>query len=273
MQHRINSGFERSGLYRPEFEHDACGAGFICSLKGDKSHDIIHKALEILEKLEHRGAVSADGKTGDGAGILIDIPHEYFSNQCDFKLPGPGEYAVSNVFLPPKRNQREHCIKLFEHQLKQQDLTVLGWREVPVDRSVVGQMAALNEPHIIQLFVGKAQNVDEFQFKLKLFAARKITEHSIRQSGLSEAGYFYVPSLCPKTLIYKGLLLPTDIKRYYQDLLSPQVVTRLALVHQRFSTNTFPTWDLAQPFRYICHNGEINTVKGNMRRMMSRLTQ
>jgi len=270
MKHQIDSEISQSGLYRSEFEHDACGAGFICSLKGEKSHDIIHKALEILEKLEHRGAVSADGKTGDGAGILIDIPHDYFDEQCDFTLPPAGQYAVSNVFLPPKLNQRQHCIQLFEQQLIAQGLSIIGWRDVPVDRSVVGEMAALNQPFIKQLFVGYQSELDADEFKLKLYAARKITEHKVIQSKLSELAYFYVPSLCPKTLIYKGLLLPTDIKLFYQDLLDPQVVTRLALVHQRFSTNTFPTWDLAQPFRYICHNGEINTVKGNIRRMLSR---
>lgn len=270
MKSKIDSKLMKSGLYRADFEHDACGAGFICSLKGEKSHDIIHKALEILEKLEHRGAVSADGKTGDGAGILIDIPHDYFVSQCDFELPPSGQYAVGNVFFPPKSNQRDHCKQLFEQQLTAQGLSVLGWREVPVDPCVVGEMAAVNEPHILQLFVGYSGELDEFEFKLKLYAARKATEHAVIQSKLSEASFFYVPSLCAKTLIFKGLLLPTDIKLYYKDLLDPTVVTRLALVHQRFSTNTFPTWDLAQPFRYICHNGEINTVKGNIRRMLSR---
>ncbi len=270
MEHQIDNELKRSGLYRSDFEHDACGAGFICSLKGEKSHDIIHKALEILEKLEHRGAVSADGKTGDGAGILIDVPHDYFVKECDFDIPSEGQYAVGHVFLPRKQNQRQHCQSIFEQQLEAQGLSILGWREAPVDQSVVGKMAAMNEPHILQLFVGKSSGMSEFDFKRKLYVARKVTEHQINQSGLSECDYFYVPSLCPRTIIYKGLLLPQDIKLYYKDLLNPQVVTRLALVHQRFSTNTFPTWDLAQPFRYICHNGEINTVKGNIRRMQSR---
>lgn len=275
MKHQISNELIAQGLYLSEFEHDACGAGFICSLKGEKSHDIIDKALVILEKLEHRGAVSADGKTGDGAGILIDIPHEYFANVCAFDLPKEGDYAVANVFLPQKSNQREFCKNLFATQLQKQKLSVLGWRDVPVDHDVLGEMAALNEPYIEQLFVGRYAGdyedaVDDFDFRRKLFAARKITEHLVRASGLSESDLFYVPSLCHKTIIFKGLLLPEDIKFYYQDLLHPQVVTRLALVHQRFSTNTFPTWDLAQPFRYICHNGEINTVKGNIRRMMSR---
>ncbi|AWH74924.1 glutamate synthase large subunit [Dokdonia sp. Dokd-P16] len=271
------------GLYLREFEHDACGAGFICSLKGIKSNDIIHKALEILEKLEHRGAVSADGRTGDGAGILIDIPHDYFQASCDFELPQEGSYAVSNVFLPRKQNQRDYCISVFEKSLTDQGIHIIGWRDVPVDKSILGEIAQVSEPFVKQIFVSydggdknpafaKAQQkpTPEFAFNLKLFTARKIAEHTIYDSKLSESSFFYVPSFSTKTIIYKGLLMPQDIKVYYKDLMDPRVVTRLALVHQRFSTNTFPTWDLAQPFRYMCHNGEINTLRGNVTRMYSR---
>ncbi|GAA4272398.1 glutamate synthase large subunit [Aquimarina gracilis] len=262
---------KKQGMYLPEFEHDACGAGFICSLEGKKSNDIIHKALEILEKLEHRGAVSADGKTGDGAGILIDIPHDFFVEHCDFKLPEPGEYAVSNVFLPKKDNQRQYCIDTFEKNIQDQGLVLLGWRDVPVDHIHIGEIAATTEPFIKQIFIGKGDKEQSyFDFNLKLFTARKVTEHTIYNSKLSESKFFYLPSLSTKTLIFKGLLMPEDIKLYYKDLLDPMVVTRLALVHQRFSTNTFPTWDLAQPFRYMCHNGEINTLRGNVTRMRSR---
>jgi glutamate synthase (ferredoxin) len=262
---------KQQGLYYPEFEHDNCGAGFICSLKGNTSNSIIHKALEILEKLEHRGAVSSDGKTGDGAGILIDIPHDFFIKNCDFSLPKMGEYAVSNVFLPKKENQRDYCIEKFEFYLKAQDLDVLGWRNVPVDTSVIGEIAAQTEPFTKQIFVGKSdKNQSDFEFNLRLFTARKQTEHHINQSKLSESARFYLPSLSTKTIIFKGLLIPEDIKLYYTDLQDPTLVTRLALVHQRFSTNTFPTWDLAQPFRYMCHNGEINTLRGNVSRLLSR---
>jgi len=262
---------KKQGLYLPEFEHDNCGAGFICSLKGKKSNTIIHKALEILDKLEHRGAVSADGKTGDGAGILIDIPHDFFVEECDFSLPNPGEYAVSNVFLPQKENQREFCIRTFEENIEKQGLQLLGWRKAPVNRSIPGRIASETEPYVKQLFVGKKQkDQDYFDFNLKLFIARKVTEHAITNSKLSESPFFYVPSLSTRTIIFKGLLMPQDIKLYYKDLVDPRVVTRLALVHQRFSTNTFPTWDLAQPFRYMCHNGEINTLRGNVSRMRSR---
>ncbi|GAA4278289.1 glutamate synthase large subunit [Aquimarina mytili] len=262
---------KKQGMYLPEFEHDACGAGFICSLEGKKSNDIIHKALEILEKLEHRGAVSADGKTGDGAGILIDIPHDFFVEHCDFDLPEFGEYAVSNVFLPKKENQRQFCIDTFEKNIIDQGLVLLGWRDVPVDHIHLGEIAATTEPFIKQIFIGKGdKDQSYFDFNLKLFTARKVTEHTIYGSKLSENKFFYLPSLSTKTLIFKGLLMPEDIKLYYKDLLDPKVVTRLALVHQRFSTNTFPTWDLAQPFRYMCHNGEINTLRGNVTRMRSR---
>lgn len=271
------------GLYLKEFEHDACGAGFICSLKGYKSNDIIHKALEILEKLEHRGAVSADGRTGDGAGILIDIPHTYFKEVCDFELPEEGTYAVSNVFLPRKLNQQEYCVSIFQESLIEQGITILGWRDVPVDRSIIGEIAALSEPFVKQIFVtddalasafakAKKEKVQkaEFNFNIKLFTARKRAEHTIYNSKLSESSFFYLPSFSTKTIIYKGLLMPQHIKVYYKDLMDPRVVTRLALVHQRFSTNTFPTWDLAQPFRYMCHNGEINTLRGNVTRMYAR---
>ncbi|WP_435136808.1 glutamate synthase large subunit [Formosa sp. A9] len=262
---------KKQGLYLPEFEHDNCGAGFICSLTGSRSNEIIHKALEILVKLEHRGAVSSDGKTGDGAGILIDIPHDFFVKYCEFDLPNRGEYAVSNMFLPKKKNQQEFCIKTFEACVKEQGLKLLGWRNVPINSSCIGKIAAVSEPHIKQVFIGKgSDDQTDFDFNLKLFAARKIAEHTVYDSKLSESSFFYFPSLSTKTIIYKGLLMPEDINVYYQDLLNPALDAKLALVHQRFSTNTFPTWDLAQPFRYMCHNGEINTLRGNVSRMYSR---
>ena len=259
------------GLYLSDFERDNCGAGFICNLKGQKSNQIIHDALEILIKLEHRGAVSSDGRTGDGAGILIDIPHEFFSRVCDFDLPSAGEYAVGQVFLPKKFNQSSYCQNVFEKELKNQGLSVLGWRDVPVDTSNLGVIAARTQPKTKQLFVGKGtEKLTKLQFNAKLFAARKITEHTVSKSKISEAKYFYLPSFSTTTIIYKGLLIPEDIGRFYSDLRHPDLVTRLALVHQRFSTNTFPSWDLAQPFRFMCHNGEINTLRGNVSRMLAR---
>ena len=262
---------KKQGLYSPEFEHENCGAGFICNLKGEKTNSIIGKALNILVKLEHRGAVSADGKTGDGAGILIEIPHEFFLNSTSFELPAPNDYAVGMVFLPQKKNQREICINTFEKQIEENGLKILGWRKVPVNKKVVGKIASKTEPYISQVFVGKGeQKIDDLEFNIKLYCARKKCEHIIYNSKFSESNFFYFSSLSNKTIIYKGLLVPEDIELYYNDLRDPKLVTRLALVHQRFSTNTFPTWDLAQPFRYMCHNGEINTIKGNISRMASR---
>ena len=261
---------KKQGLYSPEFEHDNCGAGFICSLKGEKTNNIIPKALNILTCLEHRGAVSSDGKTGDGAGILIEIPHEYFVKQCDFKLPKPYNYAVGMVFLPQKINQLDYCVDVFEKEIKKQNLNILGWRNVPVNSKVVGSIAAKTQPVIKQVFIEKDDKLSESEFNTKLYIARKIAENEIYNCPLSQKNYFYFSSLHNRTLIYKGLLIPEDIDRFYLDLKDPELVTRLALVHQRFSTNTFPTWDLAQPFRYMCHNGEINTIKGNVTRMNTR---
>ncbi|GIS21500.1 MAG: hypothetical protein CM15mP122_0060 [Bacteroidota bacterium] len=175
------------------------------------------------------------------------------------------------VFLPKKENQRTYCISVLESEIKSQGLEVIGWRKVPVNHDVVGSIAALTEPFIMQVFVGKGSiDLSDYEFNIKLYCARKIAEHTVSNSKLSQSSYFYLPSLSTHTLIYKGLLIPQDIKGYYLDLKDPDVVTRLALVHQRFSTNTFPTWDLAQPFRYMCHNGEINTYKGNFSRMQIR---
>ncbi|SEP94168.1 glutamate synthase (NADH) large subunit [Hyunsoonleella jejuensis] len=261
---------KKQGLYSPEFEHENCGAGFICNLKGERTNQIIHDALEILVKLEHRGGVSADGRTGDGAGLLIDIPHDYFKRVCDFNIPDQREYAVGMVFLPKVENQYKYCKDIFEKEVNEQGLTVLGWRKVPVDSTQLGQIALASEPRIEQLFIGKTNVIDEATFKAKLYAARKITEHTIRKSKISEGSYFYVPSLSTTTLIYKGIIMPEDIGPYYTDLQQEDLVTRLALVHQRFSTNTMPTWELAQPFRFMCQNGEINTLRGNVSRMRVR---
>ena len=258
------------GLYLSEFEHENCGAGFICNLNGEKTNQIIHDSLEILVKLEHRGGVSADGKTGDGAGLLIDIPHDYFKRVCDFTIPNQREYAVGMVFLPKVSNQYDFCKAIFEKELKIQGLAVLGWREVPVDSCQLGEIALASEPNIEQLFIGKTDIIDEATFKAKLYAARKIAEHTIRKSKISESNYFYIPSLSITTIIYKGIIMPEDIGPYYKDLQEIDLVTRLALVHQRFSTNTMPTWELAQPFRHMCQNGEINTLRGNVSRMRVR---
>tara|TARA_B100000809_G_scaffold170421_1_gene167753 strand:- start:6425 stop:10936 length:4512 start_codon:yes stop_codon:yes gene_type:complete len=261
---------KKQGLYLPEFEHENCGAGFICNLNGEKTNQIIHDALEILVKLEHRGGVSADGKTGDGAGLLIDIPHDYFKRVCSFLIPNQREYAVGMVFLPKVSNQYDFCKTTLENEIKAQGLAILGWRKVPVDSSQLGEIALASEPNIEQLFIGKTNEIDEATFKAKLYVARKIAEHTIRKSKISESSFFYIPSLSITTIIYKGIIMPEDIGPYYKDLQEIDLVTRLALVHQRFSTNTMPTWELAQPFRHMCQNGEINTLRGNVSRMRIR---
>ena len=261
---------QKQGLYSPEFEHDNCGAGFICNLEGKQTNDIIHKAIDILIRLEHRGAVGSDGRTGDGAGILIEIPHQFFKKVCDFELPEFKDYAVAMVFLPKSANQLKICKEIFQEEISAQKLDLIGWREVPIDRSCLGSIAKLSEPSVYQAFIVKPEKDSAEEFNAKLFAARKIAEHRIDDSELSEKDHFYVCSLSTNTIIYKGLLMPNDINSYYPDLNDDDVVTKLALVHQRFSTNTFPTWDLAQPFRYMCHNGEINTLRGNLSRMKAR---
>lgn len=259
----------KQGLYLPEFEHENCGAGFICNLKGERTNQIIHDALEILVKLDHRGGVSADGKTGDGAGLLIDIPHDYFKRVCDFEIPEQRKYAVGMVFFPKNENQFTFCKNEFEKEIANQGLNILGWREVPVDSSHLGELAASSEPSIQQVFISQDEH-EEHHFKAKLYAARKIAEHTIRASKISLAHHFYVCSLSNTTLIYKGIIMPEDIGPYFTDLQQPDLVTRLALVHQRFSTNTMPAWELAQPFRFLCQNGEINTLRGNVSRMRVR---
>lgn len=258
-------------LYHASLEHDNCGAGFICSLKGEKSNEIIHKALQILARLEHRGAVSADGRTGDGAGVLIDVPHDFFVNECpQIKFPPPRNYAVGMMYFPKNKNQKKYIKNLLEKLVEEQNLKILGWRKVPVNREVLGEIAKSTEPVIQQVFIKKPSNTDKLEFQKKLFIVRKKLEVQIMKSQLSEKDSFYIPSFSANTLIYKGLLMPNDISEYFIDLKNKSLTTRMALVHQRFSTNTFPSWELAQPFRYMCHNGEINTLRGNKSRMRAR---
>lgn len=260
----------QGSLYQSDFEHDNCGAGFVCSLKGVRSNDIIHKALQLLERMGHRGAVSSDGRTGDGAGVLLDIPHEFFVNRCDFTLPNPKDYAVGMVYLPSEDNQANYVIAEFEKVIKKNDVEILGWRDVPVDSEVLGVVAAKSEPKVKQLFVKCPEGLDDLAFRKKIFVIRKTVENAIYGSKLSQKEFFYLPSFSNTTLIYKGLLVPEDIPRYFQDLGEEDFLTRMALVHQRFATNTIPAWHLAQPFRYMCHNGEINTLRGNVSRMRAR---
>jgi glutamate synthase domain-containing protein 2/glutamate synthase domain-containing protein 1/glutamate synthase domain-containing protein 3 len=261
------------GLYRPGLERDACGIGFIANIKGLKSHEIILKGVEILVNLTHRGACGCDPDTGDGAGLLIQIPHEFFLKECSrigFALPAPGEYGVGMVFLPVERHDRLHCEGILERIVREEGLTLLGWRDTPINANAIGRLARASQPYIEQVFIGRALGMTQEELDRKLYVVRKRAENEIAASDLKEKGFFYIPSLCSRTIVYKGLLLAPQIARFYKDLSDPEATSALCLVHQRFSTNTFPTWQLAHPFRYLCHNGEINTLQGNVNWMHAR---
>lgn len=266
------------GLYSPDQERDACGVGFICNMKGNTSHAIIHQAMEILVRLTHRGAESADNRTGDGAGVLIQTPDKFFRRVCaemGVELPLAGHYATGLVFLPKDATERALIKQQFEKEIAENKQQFLCWRKVPVNPEVLGELAALSEPEIEQVFIGMGENVNNARaFERELYIIRKGVEKFVLESPeITDKRTFYVPSLSSRTMIFKGLLKPEDFETYYTDLLDPDVETALALVHQRFSTNTFPAWRLAQPFRLLCHNGEINTVRGNANWMNARQGQ
>jgi len=261
------------GLYHPSHEHDACGIGFVASISGRKSHDIIRKGIQVLLNLAHRGACGCDPETGDGAGVLIQIPHTFFARECEklgFALPEPGTYGVGMTFLPVEKHPRLQCEGILERIIKEEGLTVLGWRDTPVYASAIGRVARASQPYIQQVFVRCAPGMDEDAFERKLYVVRKRIENEIRESGVEDAEMFYIPSLSCRTIVYKGLLLAPQIENFYRELSDPDVVSALCLVHQRFSTNTFPSWQRAHPYRYIAHNGEINTLRGNVNWMHAR---
>ena len=264
----------QQGLYCPELERDACGVGFIAHLHGEASHRVVEQGLEILCNLTHRGATGADSSTGDGAGILMQTPDAFLRKAVSnehIKLPEPGAYAAALVFLPPEKGPREIMKKVVEETIATEGQCVLGWRPIDRPSEVLGDIARLAEPVIEQLFVGRGAGLaDEAAFERKLFVIRKVLENRMRTGDLEGSSYFHLPSLSARTLVYKGLLLSDQIKLYFTDLSDPDMVSGLALVHQRYSTNTFPTWDLAQPFRFLCHNGEINTLRGNVNKMSAR---
>ncbi len=264
----VNYYPEKQGLYDPAFEKDACGVGMVCHLKGRKSHDIIAKALEVLANLEHRGATGYDPDTGDGAGILIQIPHEFFRSVMA-GVPEAGEYGVGSVFLPQNGSARKICEATLEKYLQAEGLEIIGWRDVPVDASAIGELGRSSMPYIRQIFVGRGA-VAAAALDRHLFIARKFAENEILNSALEGKNQFYLPSLSSKLIVYKGLMRSFRVAQFYPELTDPLMVSGLALVHQRYSTNTFPAWPLAQPFRFISHNGEINTVRGNMNWMKAR---
>ena len=261
------------GLYDPAHEHDACGIGFVASVSGNKSHDIIRKGIQVLLNLAHRGACGCDPETGDGAGVLIQIPHKFFARECEklgFVLPEPGAYGVGMTFLPVEKHPRLQCEGILERIIREEGLTVLGWRDTPVYASAIGRVARASQPYIQQIFVGRPSGMDEDAFERKLYVVRKRAENEVRETGMEDADSFYIPSLSCRTLVYKGLLLASQITNFYRELADPDVVSALCLVHQRFSTNTFPSWQRAHPYRYVAHNGEINTLRGNVNWMHAR---
>ena len=265
----------KQGLYDPQFEHEACGVGFVADIKGRKSHTIIQQALQVLLNLNHRGACGCEANTGDGAGILIQPPHEFLklvAREGRVSLPGAGEYGVGMVFLPQDAGQRAECEKVFADIAAEEGQPVLGWRTIPTSNVTLGGTALASEPFMRQVFLGRNPKLtDDLAFERKLYVIRKRAENAIRYSGKVQGGdYFYVSSLSYKTVVYKGMLLTEQLVSYYPDLSHPAMESALALVHSRFSTNTFPSWNRAHPYRYVAHNGEINTLRGNINWMHAR---
>ena len=264
----------KQGLYDPQFEHDSCGVGFVCNISGKKSHDIVKKGIEVLERLSHRGAVGADPETGDGAGILIQIPHRFLVKRCKAKrisLPESGYYGTGLVFLPTDKKDRNFCMNLLKKIVNEEGQQFLGWRDIPVDSSVIGKSARNTMPFISQVFIGRNKNLEsQAAFERKLYIIRKQVENAMRASSIEQKSFFYITNLSSKTLSYKGLLKPSQLRDFFPDLQNKSIESSLCLVHSRYSTNTFPTWDLAQPFRFLAHNGEINTLRGNINWMRAR---
>ncbi|MGA3164024.1 MAG: glutamate synthase large subunit [Verrucomicrobiota bacterium] len=264
----------KQGLYDPRFEHEACGVGFVVNIKGKKSHAIVQQALQVLRNLQHRGACGCEPNTGDGAGVLVQVPHAFLEQACrevKIALPGSGEYGVGVVFLPSNPSERYKCEVLFEEIVATEGLQLLGWRTVPTEHSSLGQTAIASEPLVRQVFIARPDGLaDDMAFERKLYVIRKLARRGIRASGIRGGDKFYICSLSAKTMIYKGMLTPEQVERYYPDLTNSSLESALCLVHSRFSTNTFPTWERAHPYRYVAHNGEINTLRGNVNWMYAR---
>ncbi len=266
----------KQGLYNPQQEHDACGVGFIAHIKNQKSHDIVEKGLEILLRLTHRGAAGADPREGDGAGILLQIPDAFFqavTSSLDITLPKDGEYGVGMVFLPQDKAHRTTCENIIEETIEAEGLTLLGWRDVPVDgvHADLPESVTSCEPFIRQVFIGMGDNINnQDAFERKLYVIRKVARNYIHDLNLDDPAKFYFASMSSRTIVYKGMFLSHQVGAYYEDLKDARMTSALALVHQRFSTNTFPAWELAHPFRMVAHNGEINTVRGNINWMNAR---
>ncbi|MBN2616131.1 MAG: glutamate synthase large subunit [Bacteroidales bacterium] len=249
------------GLYNPENEHDNCGIGFVAHIKGHASHDMVEKGFEVLRNMDHRGAKGADDASGDGAGIMVGIAHEYFQKVLKLDLPDPGRYGTGLLFLPPLAAEAEKCVSILTSITAEEELHMLSIRDVPVHSDVLGDLAQVAEPRIKQVFI--TGNLEQDQLEQKLYIIRKRAEKAVASSQLTQKDFYYHPSLSSRTMVYKGMFTPHQLREYYIDLQHPKFTSSFSLVHSRFSTNTFPSWDLAQPFRMIAHNGEINTIKGN----------
>jgi glutamate synthase (NADPH/NADH) large chain len=273
--HMLPEGMrEPHGLYHPRNEHDACGIGLIANINNIKSHRTIDDGLSILKNLEHRGAVGADPKAGDGAGIMVQIPHKFFSEEAKrlgFELPAPHTYGVAYLFMPRETVYRQDIERIWWETSREEGLKILGWRDVPVDSSVLGYSVKGTEPFHRQVFIGRGPTIrDEAHFERKLFVCRKVVSNRVLEVLGAKARTYYPVSVSSRTIVYKGLVLGKDLGTYYKDLTDPRIESALALVHQRFSTNTFPSWPLSHPYRFVCHNGEINTVRGNFNWMAAR---
>jgi glutamate synthase (NADPH/NADH) large chain len=268
---------KRTGLYDPSNEKDSCGVGFVADIKGRPSHEIMLDAYHLNSRMDHRGGCGFEANTGDGAGILMALPHSFFSRvareELGITLPAPGDYAVGNIFLPQLEDERSKCVAVINAMIAEEGQTLLGWRDVPVDPAGadVGPAARTAQPHIAQLYVGAEAGLSREDFERRLYVIRKRFTHKLRgDASLSQAKMLYACSLSTKVIVYKGMLTPGQLFPFYHDLTNPECETHLAMVHSRFSTNTFPSWDRAQPNRFMSHNGEINTLRGNVNQMVAR---
>ena len=265
---------KKQGLYDPQFEHDSCGVGFVCNVKGKISNAIIKQGLEVLKRLSHRGATGADPETGDGAGILIQMPHGFFKKVCkgaEIDLPDAGDYGTGMIFLPTDPSERKFCKDIFAKTIQKNGYVLSGWREIPIDNSTIGKTARDTQPVIEQVFIARAKDTKPWlDFERKLYVIRKQIENSIFNSSLKQKSYFYIANISSRTFSYKGLLMPHQLETFFQDLKDESMESSICMAHSRYSTNTFPTWDLSQPFRFLAHNGEINTLRGNVNWMKAR---
>ena len=277
LKNKYRFGFpEKSGLYDPQFEKDSCGVGLVANIKGVPSREIMDDAFHVNSKMDHRGGCGFEENTGDGAGILMAIPDSFFRLEAEklgINLPESGKYSVGNIFLPVDADEREVCIELTEKIILEENQILLGWRDVPTDpdKADVGPASRGAQPHISQIFIQSQEGLLQEEFDRKIYLIRKRVSHAIRTNkNLEEAKLFYACSLSSSIIVYKGMLTPSQLFPFYPDLENEEFKTHLAMVHSRFSTNTFPSWDRAQPNRYMCHNGEINTLKGNINAMKAR---